>query len=140
MSGPVILLRLSWPRRELWQNRRVHWAQRAKAVKAARHEAWSEARRHNVARLETDRPRLVFAFHPPDARHRDMQNMPATQKAAIDGIAQAMGCDDAKFRCVWPEAFAEPVKGGAVLVEVSAPDDWQHIADVAQRMVKGSVQ
>lgn len=135
----VILLRLSWPAPALWQNRRVHWAQRAKAAAAAKREAWGEARRRGVERLETDRPRLVFAFYPPDARRRDLQNMPATQKAAIDGIAQAMGCDDARFRCVWPETWAEPVKGGAVLVEVTAGDDWKHIAEVARGMVKGAI-
>jgi len=140
MTDRLFLLRLSWPAPALWQNRRVHWAQRNKAVAAARHQAWGEARRRGVERLETDRPRLVFAFHPPDRRRRDLQNMPATQKATIDGIAQAMGCDDEKFRCVWPETWAEPVTGGAVLVEVSAGDDWQHIGDVAARMTKGVAQ
>jgi len=140
MAAQAVVLRLSWPASALWQNRPVHWAQRARAVKAAKQEAWGEALRHGVQRFETDRPRLVFAFHPPDARRRDLQNMPATQKAAIDGIAQAMGCDDAKFRCVWPETWGEPVKDGAVLVEVTAGDDWQRIGDVARGLVEGGVR
>jgi hypothetical protein len=36
-----------------------------------------------------------------------------------DGIADAMGCDDAGFRCIWPETWGDVVKGGAVMIEVS---------------------
>lgn len=43
------------------------------------------------------------------------------------------GCDDAGFRCIWPLEFSEPVKGGAVLIEVSA-------GDVVARMTKGVAQ
>lgn len=117
-AGHVALLRLAWPERALWQNSRMHWADRAKAVKTARKAAWAVAREQNVRRVGTDSPRLIFTFHPPDARRRDLQNMPATMKPAIDGIADAMGCDDEKFRCVWPETWGEPVKGGCVMVEV----------------------
>jgi crossover junction endodeoxyribonuclease RusA len=130
----VVTLGLSWPAPALWANSRVHWAQRARAVNAARIEAGFVARAEGVGWLRTTTPRLAFAFHPPDARKRDLSNMPATMKAAIDGIADAMGCDDAGFRCVWPETWAEPVKGGAVVVQVSAPD-WQHIGDLAHRVV-----
>lgn len=61
---------------------------------------------------------LEFQFHPPDRRRRDLSNMPATAKSQIDGIAQAMGCDDEGFRCIWPTAFSEPVKGGCVIVTI----------------------
>lgn len=61
--------------------------------------------------------RLVFTFHPP-RRAGDPHNIPGRCKALIDGIADAMGCDDRRFRCAWPETFADPVKGGAVIVEV----------------------
>lgn len=44
--------------------------------------------------------------------------MPAALKAAVDGIADAMECDDHKFRCVFPSEFGEPTKGGAILVEI----------------------
>ncbi len=63
--------------------------------------------------------RLVFTFHPP-RRAGDPHNMPGRVKALIDGIADAMGCDDKAFRCAFPETFAEPVKGGAVIVEVQS--------------------
>jgi crossover junction endodeoxyribonuclease RusA len=113
----VALLRLSWPPQPLWQNYRAHWQRRANATANYRREAWALAQ--SVGRLETTTPRLVFFFHPPDRRKRDLHNMPATMKAAIDGIAHAMGCDDAGFRCVWPEAWGDVVKGGCVMIEVT---------------------
>jgi crossover junction endodeoxyribonuclease RusA len=119
MSGNVALLRLSWPAPALWQNRRSHWAQRRAAVASYRHEARVIALSQSVRRIQTTTPRLAFAFHPPDRRRRDLHNLPATMKAAIDGIADAMGCDDAGFRCVWPETWGDVVKGGAVMIEVS---------------------
>jgi crossover junction endodeoxyribonuclease RusA len=115
----VALLRLSWPASPLWQNRPYHWRRKAEAVANYKREAWATALAQSIGRIQTTTPRLVFSFHPPDNRRRDLQNMPATQKAAIDGIALAMGCDDHGFRCVWPEAFGEPVKGGCVMIEVT---------------------
>ena len=115
----VALIRLSWPTRPLWQNVRCHWAKRSAAVAEYRNEAWARALQQRIGRIKTDTPRLVFTFHPPDNRRRDLQNMPATMKAAIDGIADALGCDDHKFRCAWPETFGHTVPGGCVMVEVS---------------------
>ena len=107
---------LLWPASALWQNRRHHWADRTRATKEARRWAWAAAKE---ARVESNpNAYLKFTFHPPTKRLPDMQNMPATQKAAIDGIADAMQVDDSGFRCIWPLEFAEPVKGGSVIVEI----------------------
>ncbi len=114
----VALIRLSWPQRALWQNTRPHWRTRSEKTRAYRTEAWGAALAQSIGRIQTTTPRLIFSFHPPDNRRRDLQNMPATMKAAIDGIADAMGCDDAGFRCVWPETWGDVVKGGCVMIEV----------------------
>jgi hypothetical protein len=37
-------------------------------------------------------------------------------KAGRDGVAEALGCDDYKFRPAYQ--FGEPVKGGKVVVEI----------------------
>jgi len=117
----IALIRLDWPAPALFQNKRTHWAAQARAVAAAKEAAFFLAREQRVQDLNTSTPVLRFQFHPRTGRGRlpDLHNMPATQKAAIDGIAKAMGCDDAGFRCVWPDEWHEPVKGGAVLVEVT---------------------
>lgn len=106
-------LRLSWPPAALRSNARPHWAQRHRATAAYRREAWAECKRWGAKGAV-----LEFTFHPPDSRRRDAQNMPGAVKAAIDGIADAMGRDDAGFRCMFPAAFAAPVKGGAVVVRI----------------------
>lgn len=127
------LIRLDWPTPALWQNRRAHWSQRSREVAAARKAAWSLANQQRVTRMPN--AVLEFTFHPPPKSRPDLQNMPATQKAAIDGIADAMGCDDRGFRCVWPMGFGERVKGGSVLVHVKPGDSWQSIGDLARKAV-----
>lgn len=114
-----VLLRLSWPRKPLWQNRPCHWSKKGPAVKAYRHEAWGEALNRGVRNLSAGRPVLMFSYAPPDKRKRDIPNVNAAMKAAVDGIADALGMDDSTFRYVWPDDFEEPAKGGAVLVEIT---------------------
>lgn len=117
----MISISISWPAPALWQNRRVHWSKRAASASLYR----AEARVTTQCQLgfdyvrTSDSPRLTFRFHPPDKRRRDLQNMPATAKSAIDGIADALGCDDQHFRCVWPETWGEVIKGGKVQIEIS---------------------
>ena len=113
------LIRLPWPAPALWQNRRVHWRVQSRATKAARTTAWALAKEQGVQRIPD--ATLVFTFHPPSKHKRDIQNMPATQKAAIDGIADAMGCDDGKFRVRWPEQFDKVTPSGCVLVHIIPP-------------------
>ena len=62
---------------------------------------------------------IDFAYHPPDKRRRDAQNMPHMLKAAIDGMSDAMGCDDSNFRCTFPSKFSDVVKGGKIVVTVT---------------------
>lgn len=109
---------ISWPERALWQNARVHWAERSRAVKSHRHEANVLARRAGLRKPPSDNPKITVTFHPPDRRKRDLQNMPATVKGALDGLADAMGVDDSTFRVTFPTEFGEVVKGGCVVLEV----------------------
>lgn len=114
--GKRVLIRLPWPDKQLSSNARGHWRRKADAVKDYRASA------HWLAKLQhpTSDPASIlrFTFHPPDRRKRDLHNMPHMMKAAIDGIADAMGVDDNKFRVEWPTEFSDVVKGGSVLVEV----------------------
>ena len=114
------LIRLSWPARDLSSNSRAHWAKRARAAKDYRTEAWAECKRHQVQPMPG--ATLEFSYSPPDRRRRDAQNMPHALKSAIDGVADAMGCDDHGFRCVFPNRFARPVKGGCVLVHIKTEE------------------
>ena len=113
-----ITLTLPWPAKALLSNARVHWAAKARATAAARREAWITALQVGVRGMGPEAV-LEFTLHPPDNRRRDVQNMPGTMKAVIDGIADAMGCDDRLFQCVFPTRFAEVWPGGAVVVRIS---------------------
>jgi len=111
-------LELSWPPTPLSPNVRAHWAQRNRHFQAHKQEAFHVARSQGVRPEVMGAPRLVVTLHPPDRRRRDMDNVIASLKAAQDGIAEAMALDDSVFRVRWPETFSEPVRGGAVVIEI----------------------
>lgn len=110
------IIHLPWPAKELWANRRTHWAAEAHAKAAARKVAWALCKEAGVPRGTG--AALRFSYHPPDKRRRDAQNLPATLKAQIDGIADAIGCDDSKFQCMFPPKFSGVMRDGAIAVEI----------------------
>ena len=114
-SGCIVM---PWPDSALSQNKRVHWTKRASATRSARKLASGLAMEAGLHLYHDKSPRLIFSFFPPDNRRRDLSNMPATQKAAIDGISDAMKVDDSQFRCVWPEVFSPILKPARVLIKV----------------------
>lgn len=115
----MINLTLPWPPKDLSPNARVHWTKRSKAAKAYRKECgW-----HVVA--AGPRPKfapsglitLDIEFVEPDKRYRrDLDNMLASIKAGIDGIADALGVNDRRF--VFRIARSEAI-GGMVRVRIS---------------------
>ena len=109
---------VSWPARALQPHAKGHWRAKARATKAYRQEAAWAAR---ATKVQPD-PRAVIhvEFYPPDNRRRDLHNMPSMVKAAIDGVADAMGCDDNRFRVRWPDEFGPVVQGGCVVMTVKS--------------------
>jgi len=94
---------LSFPAGELMQNRATgrHWGYTHAAKVAQRDEAYLLARQAIVesgfeARTGA-RYRVSMVFCPPDGRRRDVSNLHAAMKAALDGIALAMEIDDSAF-------------------------------------------
>lgn len=112
-----IRISFPWPPSALTPHSKGSAWPRIRATKQYRYQSKILATMAQVPRAPT--ARLVFTFHPPRMAG-DPHNLPGRVKALIDGIADAMGCDDKAFRCAWPETFADPVKGGAVIVEVQA--------------------
>jgi len=115
-----VTVELPWPDKRLSQNARVHWRARGAATKTARERAAHEClfAGGRFMAIETQ-PRLSWTFHPPNNRRRDIQNVIGSLKAAADGIADALGIDDSKFLNAWPEEFAEPIKGGKIVVTIT---------------------
>lgn len=117
-------LQLSFPASELMQNRREgrHWSYAHEAKVAQRQEAYLLARQSITQSGFELRPsaryRITMTFHPPDARRRDVSNLHAAMKAALDGIAEAMGIDDSAFT-EHEQRMGAMRYGGCVAVTVS---------------------
>lgn len=105
-----------WPDSRLHGHAKGHWRIKATATKEARSSAFWRAKHAGVKKAPS--AILRFTFHPPDKRRRDIQNMPGMCKAMIDGIADAMGCDDHRFRPQFPDQFSTTTPGGSVVVEI----------------------
>lgn len=102
-TGPRFEVSLSWPDSSLMQNRSNgrSWTYSHGAKTTQRQEAYLLARqaltRSGVEIVKGDRYRVTMRFHPPDNRRRDVSNLHAAMKAALDGIAEAMEVDDSTF-------------------------------------------
>ena len=109
---------LPWQNNALSPNARTHHFALARAKKAAKTAAYYLTR-EALGKVAFSAPLpVVVTFCPPDSRARDLDNMIASFKAAQDGIAQAIGVDDADWRVSYQRG---PVKrGGEIRVEFGA--------------------
>lgn len=120
------MITLPWPDKRLSPNARLHWRPKAEAKAIARDWAFklTLADMHHAermaVRLSEGHIPVRITFYPPDARHRDDDNMVGSFKAYRDGIADALGIND---RCFRPEyVFADPCPPGRVEVEITMPE------------------
>jgi len=91
-------LTLPWPPRELSPNARTHW-RRAAPIKAKYRDACYILAKQSRIAIDWDGDVHVWIdFYPPDRRHRDDDNMIAAFKAGRDGVAEAVGVNDKRFR------------------------------------------
>jgi len=116
-----ITVTLPWPDRALWQNSRAHWTVRRSATKSHRQRACFEVQwAGRCGLIITGQPQLAWTIHPPDRRRRDLPNVIAALKPAIDGIQDALGIDDQHFLHQWPKEFSEPERGGKITVTITS--------------------
>lgn len=109
---------LPWPSRDLSPNARKHRLAVAPQRKKARSDAaWlcKEAGLY-FPHLRDVGLHLKVTFHPPDRRNRDLDNMLASIKSHLDGVADVIGVDDS----MWALTIlrGDVVKGGCVKIEV----------------------
>ena len=93
----MIQITLPWPPKQLSPNGRLHWAVKNKYRKLYRDACYWQARQVN-ARAVVGPLEVSLEFYPPDRRHRDWDNMLASIKSGLDGVAEAIGCDDKHWR------------------------------------------
>ena len=113
-----ITLYLPWPDKKLASNSRVHWAVKAKAVKAARKLAYWQAFEAGVTPEKTGIEPEIFVEYWPKHRRFDPQNVPHALKAYIDGVADALESDDRRFRVHYPAVFAGTRPNGEIIFRI----------------------
>ena len=113
------VVELPWPSPRLSPNARGHWATTSTAKKAYRkkcRELGEAAGLALVPKAPTE-VKVHLTFVPPDKRRRDWDNMLASMKSGLDGLADAMGVDDNRWRLAF-DVSDDPVENGIVLVTV----------------------
>lgn len=96
----MLTITLPWPPSALSPNtRHAHWSQLARAKARYREDCHLEALACGARKMASDaRPHLHLTFVPPDKRRRDLDNLIASMKSGLDGIADALGVDDSRWR------------------------------------------
>lgn len=128
---------LPWPDKRLSPNARVHWRAKAPVKVKARADATLATYAALECGLRDVRQALsgegplpvTVTFYPPDRRHRDDDNMIGAFKSLRDGIADALGVNDRRFRPQY--VFADPVKPGKIEVVFPSKNDAAAVASRA---------
>lgn len=92
---------LPWPPIALNPNSRPHYMVLARSKKAYRASCGWSAREQGAKPLDGEsdaRINVHLVFVPPDRRARDEDNLVASMKSGLDGLADALGVDDKRFR------------------------------------------
>jgi crossover junction endodeoxyribonuclease RusA len=108
---------LPWPPNELKPNARPHWAAKAKAAKSYRNACRLLAKKAKLVAPEEGPIQVVVTFFPPDRRNRDDDNCIASFKSGRDGVADALGVDDHRFKTS-SSLSQDTHKGGMVMLTV----------------------
>jgi crossover junction endodeoxyribonuclease RusA len=117
----MIAIDLPWPNSALSPNARIHWRPKAAIAKTSRQHAIWLARAAGIRANDPDIPErltVTAIFMPPDNRRRDLDNMLASMKPALDGISYAIGVDDSKWEIALRRGSV--VKGGCVRIELES--------------------
>jgi crossover junction endodeoxyribonuclease RusA len=117
-----VIIRLPFPAPELFPNRKngKHWKATV-AIKEAQKDAAIFLTKQAMQTTHSAWPDgsipLSLVYLTPDKRKRDIDNMLAASKALLDGMAQALGVDDSRFRPILIDVVSGN-KEGALLAAV----------------------
>ncbi len=108
-----------WPPRMLSPNVSGHWAKKASTKKAYRTACKRivDETQVNLSGMPPDATvSVLMRFYPPSKRHYDWDNLIASMKAGLDGLADGLGVNDNLFRPTIE--VAENTSGGKVVIQV----------------------
>lgn len=112
----MISLTLPWPPSSLSPNTRSHWRAHAKAKAQYRQACAYHARMQGAERIEAKRLSVRLRFVPPDRRRRDLDNLIASMKSGLDGLADVLKVDDNRWQIA--AELVDGQIGGLVRVDV----------------------
>lgn len=109
MKDQHLKITLPWTNRLLSPNARVHWAVKRKLVEQAKHWAYLAVFEQRKGEHAKPAGKINYrcSFFPPDRRPRDEDNLIASLKSSLDGIAMALNVNDKCFHIL------EPIVGDA---------------------------
>lgn len=114
MNG--VRLMLPFPDPILMPNKKRHWGTKKRAADSANLAAFYIAYNLHM-KLDTDKKYTVsMVFCQPDKRARDLDNLVAAMKSALDGMCRALGINDKNIRPI-PD-WGPVVEGGKVEVVI----------------------
>ena len=118
-GGRVKKITLPWPHKALSSNARVCWAVGARHK--ATHREMARLACLEAPRIDTMPDATLFIEYYPPTRRGDVHNVPSSLKAYIDGIADAMGCDDKRFKVDYPTVWVGSGKPGKIVIRIVPP-------------------
>ena len=111
-----LLVELSWPAKELSPNARPHHMVKHRHAKAAKIEAGWATKISMPMNFGGERFDVHIRAYPPIQRDRDADNLIASLKYHLDGIAGAMGINDKLFNAPTVEWCDITQRGKIVIV------------------------
>lgn len=109
---------LSWPAKQLSPNARVHYMVKHRYSKAAKIEAGWATKIARPINFGGDRFDVHIRAYPPSNRNRDADNLIASLKPHLDGIADVLGVNDRTFNAPTLE-WADPTERGKIVIRLS---------------------
>lgn len=109
---------LPWPPKGVRPNGpHGHWSKKASAARGYKLACLWTAAEQKIKPMKASKIRARITFHAPDNRPRDIDNLVASVKAAIDAVAKTIEVDDSKWSLVLERGMPKP-KLGEVVIEL----------------------
>ncbi len=115
----TLIIRLPFPDKKLMPNKKngKHWTSTVASKDSQKTDAFLlTLDALDIAGKQTwpEHIPLSLMYLTPDKRHRDLDNLLAASKAIIDGMAQALGVDDKRFKPILVDSVLGPKEGALI--------------------------